>query len=129
MTSPNKAREGEGTEGLDSLPPTRVTVAGPTPELERVVRAMAEELERQNLRPIDLGDEEFRQFMVFDSMDLIGLARAALSALLPVSDETVEAMGRAWVNNDPFVAPQPSHVLGLKNALTAAINHITGEAE
>jgi hypothetical protein len=100
----------------------------PTPELERMARAIWEATRSACRRPdlyppwTDAG-RKGREIT-------LAAARAALQSLLPVSDETVEAMGRAWVNNDPFVAPQPSHVLGLKNALTAAINHIlTGGAE
>jgi hypothetical protein len=111
----------------------------PTPELERMARAIDPEAfmpwafeAQDNLTDEDRAEEGYRMLVAAKAAarnKALNQARAALQSLLPVSDEAVEAMGRAWVNNDPFVAPQPSHVLGLTNALAAAIHHITGEGQ
>jgi hypothetical protein len=93
----------------------------PTPELERMARAIWEATRSACRRPdlyppwTDAG-RKGREIT-------LAAARAALQSLLPVSDETVEAMLETF--------PSDMNVDGfeVRVALAAAIHHITGEGQ
>lgn len=102
-----------------------------TPELEKVARAHYERSPWILQTPVPgrvgplMLEQTWEQIGSVARDRLMDHMAAALQALLPVSDETVEAMAPdmvAWLDGATHGQPQAA-----RNAFHAAINHITGE--